>query len=207
MSCPLTTLTPGQTTNCAKTYTLTQADLDAGHVANTATATGTPPSGLTAPTATDSTDTPISPGASISLDKQGGTPSGSPGSVGAGSTISYSFVIRNTGNVTLSNVGVVDPKVGPVTCPVTTLAPDRDHDLHEELCADPGRCRRGLGQQHGNRLGDPNRRSGRDVHRLRDDEHHEESGDRVGQAGGHSDVVPRRGRRFSTALSSPTPAM
>ncbi len=118
MSCPLTTLTPGQSTTCTKTYTLTQADVDAGHVANTATATGTPPAGLTAPTASDSTDTLIAAGARITLDKFA-----DPAGTGAGSTIRYWFVMTNTGNVTLTNVGVVDPKVGPVTCSVTTIAP------------------------------------------------------------------------------------
>ena len=55
----------------------------------------------------------------ITLDKQAGTPSANT----AGSTIAYSFVVTNTGNVTLTSVGVSDPKVGPVTCPATTLAP------------------------------------------------------------------------------------
>ena len=119
VGCPLITLNPGQTANCAKTYTLTQADLDAGHVANTAVATGTPPSGMTAPTASDSTDTPITSDARLTLDKQA-----SVGGTSVGSTISYSFVIRNTGNRTLSSIAISDPKVGAVTCPVTTLAPN-----------------------------------------------------------------------------------
>ncbi len=119
VSCPVTTLNPGASTTCTKTYTLTQADVDSGHVANAATATGVPPSGLTPPTSTDTTDTPVTPGPAITLDKQAGTPSGNT----AGSTITYTFIVTNTGNVTLTSVGVTDPKVGPVSCPVTTLAP------------------------------------------------------------------------------------
>ncbi|PKQ21828.1 MAG: hypothetical protein CVT65_16515, partial [Actinobacteria bacterium HGW-Actinobacteria-5] len=119
VSCPATDLAPGQTTTCTATYTLLQADVDAGHVANNATATGTPPDGLTPPTSSDSTDTSITTTPLITLDKQAGTPSGNT----AGATIAYTFVVTNTGNVTLTSVGVTDPKVGTVSCPVATLAP------------------------------------------------------------------------------------
>ena len=120
LSCPTSTLTPGATTSCTGTYTLTATDVDAGHVANTATATGTPPAGVTpAPSATDSTDTVIPSNPAITVDKQAGTPSGST----AGSTIAYTFTVVNTGNVTLTTVAVNDPKLGgAVTCAATTLA-------------------------------------------------------------------------------------
>ena len=49
--------------------------MDAGHVANTATVTGTDPTG-TDVTATDSTDTPIAAGPAITLDKVAGAPTG-----------------------------------------------------------------------------------------------------------------------------------
>jgi hypothetical protein len=51
--CPLTTLTPTQSTTCTASYTITQADLDAGSVSSTASANGTPAQGtLTPPTDT-----------------------------------------------------------------------------------------------------------------------------------------------------------
>ncbi|MGC3994264.1 MAG: GEVED domain-containing protein [Propionicimonas sp.] len=120
VTCPATTLAPGASTTCTATYTVTQADVNAGHVANTATATGTPPTGLTKPTASDATDTTVAQLPSLSLDKQAGTPSGT----SAGSTIAYTFIVTNTGNVTLTQVGVSDSKVGTLSCPTTTLAPN-----------------------------------------------------------------------------------
>src|SRR5690606_3061511 len=36
--------------------------------------------------------------------------------------INYTFVVTNEGEETLSSITVTDPKVGPVTCPFTTLA-------------------------------------------------------------------------------------
>ncbi len=98
VTCPVTTLAPGATTTCTATYTLTQADVDAGTVVNTATASGTPPTGAPV-TATDSVTTPVPAAPAITLDKQAGTPSGS----SAGSTIAYTFVVTNTGNVTLTS--------------------------------------------------------------------------------------------------------
>jgi len=44
--------------------------------------------------------------------------------VKAGDAISYSFLVWNRGNVTLSRVSVADPKAGAVSCPGTVLAPE-----------------------------------------------------------------------------------
>src|SRR5690606_8868125 len=52
--CPVTTLAPGEETTCTGTHTITQAEVDAGVVDNSATATGTPPTG---PSVTSPPDT------------------------------------------------------------------------------------------------------------------------------------------------------
>ncbi len=118
MTCPVATLAPGASTTCTATYTLTQADVDAGSIVNTATATGTPPTGAPV-TATDTVTTAVTADPAITFDKQAGAPTGTT----AGGTIAYSFVVQNTGNVTLHGVTITDAKVGTVTCPVTSLAP------------------------------------------------------------------------------------
>ncbi len=119
VTCPETRLAPADTTLCSATYTLTQGDVDAGHFANLATAIGTPPAGADV-TASDETDSPIESAPAITLDKQAGVPSG----VRAGDTIDYTFLVTNTGNVSLDPVSVGDPTVGDVTCPESALAPD-----------------------------------------------------------------------------------
>ena len=109
-------------------YTLTQADVNAGTVANTATATGKPPAGSNV-TDKDSTTTPVAPSASIKLVKTASTVNDVNGNgIDDGDTVTYTFEVTNTGNVTLTNITVADPKVGPVTCPSGPLAPGASVD-------------------------------------------------------------------------------
>ncbi|WP_196053628.1 DUF7507 domain-containing protein [Paracoccus lichenicola] len=126
----IATLAPGATGTVSATYALTQADLDAGEVVNTATAQGTPPSGGpvtdTSGTTTaddDPTEVPITPAPSIALVKAADA-SGFSLPAQAGDVVSYDLTVTNTGNVTLTNVVVNDPLLGgAVGSPIATLAP------------------------------------------------------------------------------------
>ncbi|MGY0558655.1 DUF7507 domain-containing protein [Lysobacter sp. A421] len=124
--CPVTTLAPGDTTTCTGTYVLTQADVNAGQVVNTATAAGTPPvtPGNPTPPPVDSppstTNTPIASTPSMTVVKSAAAPSGN----AVGDTIDYSFLVTNTGNVTIDALVINDDQLTtPAVCPVTTLVP------------------------------------------------------------------------------------
>lgn len=124
-TCPEPSLAVKAQEVCTATYTLTAADVDSGKVTNTATAQGTPP-GSTTPVPSDPSTvtipTPAHPGISV-------VKSASPKTVTrAGQTVKYSFVVTNTGNVTLSNVNVTDSDfsgtgtLSDMVCPATSLA-------------------------------------------------------------------------------------
>ena len=145
ITCPpgAASLAPGAQVTCSSTYTVTQTDVNAGQIDNTAVATGTPPTGPPVDSPPSRSTSPSTPAPALTIDK-----SASPGTVRrAGDTVTYSFLVRNTGNVTLAPVTVretaftgsgplpvlrcpagaasLDPG-GQVTCTATYTVPQAD---------------------------------------------------------------------------------
>ncbi|NYE96133.1 putative repeat protein (TIGR01451 family) [Psychromicrobium silvestre] len=105
------TLTPGQSVTATATYAITQADIDAGHVVNSATATGTPPSGPPVTTPPGTTDTSIPPGPAMTFSKTADASAVQNPAV-VGDVVTYNFTATNTGNVTLTGIAINDPHAG-----------------------------------------------------------------------------------------------
>ncbi|MFD5068153.1 hypothetical protein ACFWNC_09510 [Streptomyces sp. NPDC058369] len=118
VSCPVSSLAPGQTVTCTATYTVTAADVANGSIDNTATASGT--SGgepVTSPPSSESVPIERAPG--IEVEKRVETP----GPYAVGQTVTYGYTVRNTGGAELTGVAVHDDHVTDITCESTTLAP------------------------------------------------------------------------------------
>ncbi|MCP3855636.1 MAG: DUF11 domain-containing protein, partial [Actinomycetia bacterium] len=126
ITCNTTTLTPGDTTNCTATYTVTQTDLDNGTITSTGAVSGESPDG-TIVTATDPHTATLdrTPSISVTKSQSGNDDADGSSDISTGDTLTYTFAVANTGNTTLTGVAVSDPLAGisAVTCPSTTLAP------------------------------------------------------------------------------------
>jgi hypothetical protein len=100
--CTWATLAPGASQTCTAAYTVTQADIDAGTVDNTAKATGTDRTGNVSANA--SAELGVQATAGISLAKTVAPTV----TTQAGQTVTYTFEVTNTGGLTLSTVGVAE---------------------------------------------------------------------------------------------------
>ena len=121
IECPARVLGPRDSTECTASYVLTQADVDAGSFSNTATVTGIDPSGETVGPATSTAVVDTDPRPAVTLSK-----TASPSVVNrVGAVVTYSFVVTNSGNTTLTTIAIEDPIDGlsPVVCPTSSLAP------------------------------------------------------------------------------------
>ncbi len=114
------TLAPNASVVCAATHTVTQADIDAGTYANTATGDSdqTPPDSANA-------TVPITQKPALTVTK---TPTSAGPYDAVGKVITYSITVTNTGNQTLTGVAVTEAGVAAVlgTCTPAipaTLAP------------------------------------------------------------------------------------
>jgi hypothetical protein len=119
VSCPKTALQVQESMSCLVTGTAVS-----GQYTNTGTVTGTPPAGLppvsdsdrshyygvtlalSLEKATDGQDADVPPGPTLEVE----------------GTVTWTYVVRNEGNVALTGVSVTDDREGTVTCPQTTLA-------------------------------------------------------------------------------------
>lgn len=122
VSCPVVSLTPGASTACTADYTVEQGDVDAGSIENTATAAGTTPGGVVT-SDPSSTVAPSANNPAVSLTKSADTA----GPLALGASVNYSFLVTNTGNVTLRSVVVGDAMLAQagvsVSCPAVSLVP------------------------------------------------------------------------------------
>ena len=120
-----TTLAPGQVANFVASYTVTQGDLDYGHITDRATATGTPPTGGALTNASNTVvRCPQRQTPAMTIVK-----SVSPTSVSAaGQSVTWHFLVTNTGNTKLTQVAPQEQSftgtgaISAISCPSATLA-------------------------------------------------------------------------------------
>ena len=119
-TCAATTIPVGGSTTCTATHTFTQAELDAdgspnagsGVLFNTVVA-----SSDQAPDVSDDLSIPINQDATMSLVKSSATTS-----LSAPGTVTYSYLVSNTGNVTITGLSLVDDNTTAApTCLATTI--------------------------------------------------------------------------------------
>jgi uncharacterized repeat protein (TIGR01451 family) len=120
VTCPAGSISAGSFITCTGTYIVTQADFDSGAtLINTATATGD--NGETLVSNTAEVRVPVTQKPDLLADINI-TPNVTTVSLDA--VITYGFTLKNTGNLTLSNISVTDNKSAAITCLATTLLPN-----------------------------------------------------------------------------------
>jgi len=136
----VTTLAPGQESTTTGTYQVTQQDIDTGFVDNQALISGTTPSGDTTEDLSDTgnpndinetggpddpTNTPLEELPCIEVVKGSSLDVGADGIVSPNDVISYNYVVTNCGNVTLSNISLIEDSglfTGAGTLPIPSVS-------------------------------------------------------------------------------------
>ena len=114
LSCPFTSLVPAGDMACTATHSFTQAELDAGGTLdNIVTA-----SSNEASDATDDLSIPITQSPALTVEKSSETTG-----LSAPATVTYEYLVTNTGNVTLTGISLSDNNdEDDMVARVTTLA-------------------------------------------------------------------------------------
>lgn len=136
MGGPLASLAAGasDSTSFTALYTLTQADLDAGQIVNTATVNSRDPGNNVVTDVSDDpnsaeagdddpTVTSLPVAAALTLLKTASFDDGGDGRADVGDIITYNFSLTNSGDATLSNVTITDPRVSVMGGPIVSFAP------------------------------------------------------------------------------------
>jgi len=108
-------LAKGNTCQLSGSYTVTAADVAAGVISNTGSATSTE---ITTPVNSNTVNTPVfgSPAMSVKVALASFTDSDLSGNVTPGDTLFYNVTAKNTGNTQLTNVQVNDGSAVPSNC-------------------------------------------------------------------------------------------
>ncbi len=102
------TIPVGESAVAVGWYVLTQADIDAGVVATSATVAGSDPLGQAA-SSSSSVSVPLASTPALKISSSGSFS----GPVSVGAKVSWSFTVENTGNVTVSGVSIADQLASP----------------------------------------------------------------------------------------------
>ena len=124
-------LKPGDTKELNVTYKVTEKDILAGKVVNTATVTGTDPNGKTIEQKATKTVTTETKNGKLNITK---TTTSSPkenGKYALGETITYKIVAENVGNLTITDITVKDELTGDEWT-IKSLAPGESKEFTAE---------------------------------------------------------------------------
>jgi len=129
IDCPTTTIPSGSAVDCTATFTITQAHMDAGSVLTT-TASATAEGGtVTSNEATNDLLIQQNPLLTAVITANPSQPTPPADTIPAGTTITYTYTLTNSGNVTLTSPFAVTDSLTTITCTdQSPLAPAATRD-------------------------------------------------------------------------------